>query len=80
MTIQVTPDTEVLIADAVAQGLSSSASALVETAVREYLESQRRRLPNRLRELRRQIEQAGIPLLDEDGLAKEIAERRGSCE
>ena len=34
MTIQLTPDTEVLISDAVAQGVSSSATALVETAVR----------------------------------------------
>ncbi len=80
MAIQLTPDTEILIAHAVAQGVSPSPTALVESAVREYLESRQQKIPGRFRELRRKIEESGVALLDEAGLKQEIAERRGSWE
>ncbi len=37
-------------------------------------------LGDRLRAIRARIEQSGEPLLDEDGMRKELAERRGGVE
>jgi Arc/MetJ-type ribon-helix-helix transcriptional regulator len=79
MTIDLTTETEKLITEAVQNGVSPSASELVESAVRQYLEALESSAKGRFRALRQKIEAAGVPLLDEEGIRQEVAERRGSC-
>jgi Arc/MetJ-type ribon-helix-helix transcriptional regulator len=79
MTIDLTGETEKLIVAAVEKGVSPSAAELVQAAVRQYLASIEAGKKGRYRALRQNIEAAGVPLLDEEGIRQEVAHRRGSC-
>lgn len=74
MSVDLAPDTERRIEEAVRQGRFSSPAELVEAAVNNLL-----RLPEsgRFHQLRAEIEAAGLPLLSDDELAEEIRSRRG---
>ena len=79
MTIQLSGDTERLINEELGTGRQPNANALVETALKSYLD---RRDPGdrseRFPALRRRIEESGIPLLNDEELRAEICDRRGA--
>jgi len=77
MSINLPPELEFRIEEEVRSGRFTSSSALVNTAVREFL-LKIAPAPGKFRELRRKIEESGIPLLTDEELDAEIQSRRGS--
>ncbi|MCX6612974.1 MAG: CopG family transcriptional regulator [Acidobacteria bacterium] len=77
MSIHLPPELESRIEEEVRSGRFTSSSDLVDTAVREFL-LKSAPVPGKFRELRRKIEESGIPLLTDEELELEIQSRRGS--
>jgi hypothetical protein len=88
MTIELDRETERLINVELGTGKYRDAGALIEAALKHYLpRGDKRQVPagrgaavsnaERFQALRGRIEQAGIPLLDDQQLREEIGERKG---
>ena len=86
MTIELAPDTERLLEEILGRGEFADANAVVAAALRRFAgtpnETEGLRVaPEQrgeiFRRLRREIEESGIPLLNDEELRAEIAERKG---
>lgn len=77
MSFNLPPELASRIEEEVRSGRFSSPEALVDTAVREFL-LKRTPAPGAFKELRRKIEESGVPLLTDEELQMEIDALRGS--
>ena len=76
MSVELSPELQSRIESAVRSGRFTTPEELVETAVRQLL-GEPPKQQSRYRQLRREIEESGVPLLSEEELRAEVQSRRG---